>query len=72
MMVVRPRNGLPIDSNVFRPKIIGLPIVVATKWRISRGKRHGNLFWLPITRFLLIATISEIVAEGLLFNGIFG
>ncbi len=45
------------DSKVFRPIIIGNPMVVFLNKRSSSGMCHGILPFLPITRFLAIATM---------------
>src|ERR1700751_4914590 len=59
-MLRRPRRGRPIDSKVFRPIKTGWPIVVSLNHFCSPGRSHGILFFFPITRFLVIATIAFI------------
>lgn len=34
-------------------------MVVSVKWAISSGRSHGNLPAFPMTRFLVIAQMSE-------------
>ncbi len=62
-MLGRPSSGLPIDSNVFRPMITGLPMVAAMKNCMSFGNRQGRLLPWPITRFSAMAQISEILKD---------
>src|SRR5699024_8507515 len=52
-------NALPIDSKFFLPKIIECPVVIFLTYCQSFGILHGISLFLPITRFLSIATINE-------------
>ena len=67
-MLVRPGKGLPIESKVLRPIIIGLAIVIDLKCFKSSGKYHGSELSTPITPFLLTATINEILIIYALLN----
>ena len=49
------------DSNVLRPMITAWPVVKSLKRRISAGRRHNNLLFLPIALFSAIAAMIEIV-----------
>ncbi len=56
-MLVRPGSGRPMLSNVLRPMISGLPIVIRLKCAKSDGSRHGIWLPLPITPFSATAAI---------------
>lgn len=56
----RPGSGLPIDSKVFRPIIIGDPNVIFLKCLRSADKCHGIWPSRPIMPLLAIATINDI------------
>src|SRR5690554_7120157 len=55
---IRPGNGRPIESQVLRPMMMGLPMVACLKYFKSPGRYQGSWLFLPMTRFLAIATIS--------------
>src|SRR5437667_9291158 len=57
-MVVRLGNGLPMDSNVFRPITMTWPVVIFLNHLKSSGKCHGILFPAPITRLSDIAAMA--------------
>ena len=55
-IVCRPGSGFPIDWNVLRPMIIGLPQVRSLKRRRSVLSRQSNWLSRPITPFSATAT----------------
>ena len=57
-ILVRPGNGLPIDSQVFLPIMMLLPMVVRLKYLRSSGSFQGNLLLRPIVLFSAIAQIN--------------
>src|SRR5690554_7307200 len=55
---IRPGSGLPMESQVLRPIMMGLPMVACLKYLRSPGRYHGRLLFRPITRFRDMATIK--------------
>src|SRR2546428_7633291 len=59
-MLVRPGSGLPIESYVRRPMIIGFPIVTVRTFFMSSGRRQGRPPSLPMTLLRSNATTNAI------------
>ena len=55
---IRPGSGRPMESQVFRPMMIGCPLVSLLKSFRSSGKCHGSWPSRPMTRLLAIATTA--------------
>jgi len=63
-MLIRFANGLPSDSQVFRPMSIWWPVVRSRKCLRSAGKCQGRALSMPTTPFSAMATIKQILGVG--------